>query len=154
MIRVKSKSGYIPHAVMDALVDLHAAVDPDTGHFVCHYYVVSLSIVEIGGKDFPGLNVGENLTVVIGSEAASTVERTGERISIDEVSEGKLSDINVDSDSLAVALNYYRYARGSLAFYRLGDNVALVSKPRQGEPVVIILWRKKEKRKEGAVLTV
>jgi hypothetical protein len=153
-MRIKSRITYITHSVMDGLIDLHAAMDPDSGHFICHYLPFAPVIVEIGDREFPGLNIGEFMTVILDSEAAGIVRNAGEKLSIDKLGEGRVNDIDVDDDSLALLLNFYRYNRGKAEFFILNNNFIAIFEDRQGTKIIIILWRRKKRKDDTTVLTV
>ena len=153
VVRVKVRGPVIPHGVVDGIIDLHAAVDPDTGHFICHYLAVRPEIVEIGGRDYPGLGVGEGLTVVVGEDAASTVEGSGEEVDLARLASGDL-DQAPDSSSVSLVFALYRYYQGRIRSYRVGEAHAVVVRPEKGDPVVVLLWPAKKKADGGAILTV
>jgi hypothetical protein len=149
---VRKPIEYMPHEVMDALVDLHAAIDPESGHFVCHYYAIAPVIVEFEDTLYPGLNIGDNLTVIPASEAAEKVEAAGNKIEVREISPESLGD--VDPDSLYLVMGFLRYARGTASFYRLGDMLGVVVYLSNKKKVLILISKKRKQEKERHMLTV
>lgn len=134
-------------------MDLHAAVDPDSGHFMCHYFAIAPVIVEVDGEEYPGLNVGENLTVLVGREPVEAVKRAGEQTALEAV--GGEGAPDVDQDSLALALYYVRHTHGAVRFYRLEGALAVVSEGAEREPpTAVIVWKPRREKRSGAVLTV
>ncbi len=158
MPRLVTKPRFLPHSVMEDLVDLHGAVDPDTGHLICHYYAIAPVIVEIAGRKFPGLNVGECMTIVQGQDAVAAAEEEGERVELSEIdAKGGVNGISVDAASLALALSHVRNAGGKLRLLapRSGEDAVIVVFDSDGEEsIVVIVWKCREKRGAGAVLQV
>lgn len=64
VMKIRRKSDYLPHPVIEHVVDNHPAIDPDTGHLLCHYKPIGLALVEVGGETYPALTVGDCVTVV------------------------------------------------------------------------------------------
>lgn len=62
-VRIK-KTGLLPHAIIENIIDNHPAVDPDTGHLICHYKLIGLALVEVMGENYPALTVGDCIVVV------------------------------------------------------------------------------------------
>jgi hypothetical protein len=56
-VRVE-KGPAIPYQVLEAVAGIHPAVDPETGHFECHYSELRLGSVEVGGERLPAIIVG------------------------------------------------------------------------------------------------
>jgi len=157
MPKIRGKPIYLPHTVMENIVDLHGAIDPDTGHLICHYYAIAPVIVEIGGVDFPGINVGECLTLVPGEKAANKALEEAEPVKIGELDTSKGVDgVRVDPASLALALGYVRYAEGSMKLLVSKDKGSLIVL-YEGEgdnKIVLIVWPCKKRESHGAVLQV
>ena len=152
-IELKGKPVYVPHSVIDGIIDLHAAVDSDTGHLICHYYAIAPVIVEVGGREFPGLNVGEYITVLVGRDAVSAVREASERVGLEGV-DGSTPG-GADKDSLALVLSVIRHTRGPVEFRVFDKGFILVSEGGEGEPpFAAIVWRRKTEKKRDVVLTV
>ncbi|MCE4610605.1 MAG: hypothetical protein F7B17_01375 [Desulfurococcales archaeon] len=63
-----SKSQYIPPAVFEAIASIHPAIDPETGHFECHYLPIAPGLLEVGGKSVPAVIAGCLAVAVIEGE--------------------------------------------------------------------------------------
>ncbi len=70
----------LPYAVVDVLAQMHASVDPDSGHMVCHYHEVGAAVVEVGGRDVPMLLVGGCLLATADPAAVEAIEAESERL--------------------------------------------------------------------------
>jgi len=154
--RLVTTPRFLSHAVMEELVDLHGAVDPDTGHLTCHYYALAPVIVEIGGERFPGLNVGDCITIVPGEAAVAKAEEEGDPVSLAEVNPSSgVNGVRVDPGSLAHALAFIKRTDATmklLAPRSTHDSIMVVFKG--SEPLVVIVWKCKEDRSQGALLQV
>ena len=157
MPRLRAKPRFLPHTVMENLIDLHGAVDPETGHLTCHYYAIAPVIVEIGGREFPGLNVGECMTIVADPDAARAAEEESDRLSLTEIHPDKGVDgRKIDPASLSLALSYIRNANGTLRILAPRDNRDSIIVVYDGgdEKLTIIVWKCEEKTGRGAILQV
>jgi len=152
-VRVKKRGPEIPHSVVDGIIDLHAAVDPDTGHFICHYLAVRPEIIELQGEDYPGLGLGDGLTVLVGEGPAGSIEEAGEPVDLALLASGEEGK-GLDRASLGLVFSFYRYHQGRIRAYRLEGAYAVVVRPDRGEPVAVLLWPVRKKAGGGAVLTV
>jgi len=154
--RLVTTPRFLSHAVMEELVDLHGAVDPDTGHLTCHYYALAPVIVEIGGEQFPGLNVGDCMTLVPGEAAVAKAEEEGEPISLAELDpSGGVGGVKVDPGSLAHALAFIKRTDSTMKILASrGSRDSLMVVFKGSEPLVVIVWKCREDRSQSAPLQV
>lgn len=145
-------SPQLPPGVVDGLLDLHAAIDVDSGHYICHYYAARPQILRINGSDYPGLGVGDWMSVVVGEEPARAVEEAGEEASLEALTRG--DPINVDKGSLMLVFNLYRHEGGTIRVVALDGAVAVIVEPERRPPITVILWEKKPERENRSLLTV
>ncbi len=154
-IKLKSKPVFVPHSIMDSVVDLHAAIDPETGHFICHYFAIAPVQLEIEGELYPGINVGETITVVIGKDAVEAVKNASSPIGITEIGDSVVDGVEVDIDSLALSLSFVKYSSGRISFRKFEEGVIILSEESSKEPpTAILIWRKPKRKEPGSVLTV
>lgn len=158
MPRLAGRPRFLSHSLLETLVDLHGAIDPETGHLTCHYYAIAPVIVEINGRSFPGLNVGECMTIVVDPEAAEAAEEESEKISLSELHPEKGVDgRRVDPASLALALSFVRHSNGALKILAprsSDDSVIIIYDSGEDDKLTIIIWKCKEKNGKGAILQV
>ncbi len=69
--------GGIPFNVFEAVLGAHPAVDPETGHFECHYAAPALGFVDLGGVRLPALVAGCLAVTVAESLPGGWVEASG-----------------------------------------------------------------------------
>ena len=72
-----SKSQYIPPAVLEAIAFIHPAIDPETGHFECHYLPIAPGLLEVGGKSVPAIIAGCLAVAVVEEDFEGLREVTG-----------------------------------------------------------------------------
>ncbi|MCE4627792.1 MAG: hypothetical protein F7C34_01395 [Desulfurococcales archaeon] len=145
-------SPQLPPGVVDGLLDLHAAIDVDSGHFICHYYGARPQILRINGTEYPGLGVGDWMSVVVGEEPARAVEESGEEATLEGLTRGE--PVNVDRASLTLVFNLYRHEGGTIKAVALEGAAAVIVKPERRPPITVILWEKKPERENRSLLTV
>lgn len=68
-MRVRKQPGYLPHSVVENLLGLHPAIDPDTGHILCHYKPFNLGLAEINGNPYPALIVNDCIIIINDNKA-------------------------------------------------------------------------------------
>ncbi|MCE4600623.1 MAG: hypothetical protein F7C38_03555 [Desulfurococcales archaeon] len=72
-MKINREASYIPHIVIENLMEIHAALDPDTGHIICHYRPIGLTTIELAGEKYPGLRIGDCTTLVTDKEAVEKI---------------------------------------------------------------------------------
>ena len=73
MARVKGQAR-LPYILVDVLAQMHASIDPDSGHILCHYHDLGAAVVEVGGREVPMLLVGGCLMATADPAAVEAVE--------------------------------------------------------------------------------
>jgi len=152
-IRLKREPVYAPHSVLEDLADLHGAVDPDTGHLVCHYFPLAPVIIDAGGNDVPGLQIGECLTLVLGREYTSKILEASRPA-------GKLNPQEYNSRALGYALSLLRTHAYTIKFMlpHDGDDPLVLhfvpASKRDSEDIVVLVWKCKRPEKQSPVLQV
>lgn len=63
-IKIVERPSHIPDSMLETIAFLHGAVDPDSGHLVCHHYPLGLTLVEAEGSKAPALSIGECIYLV------------------------------------------------------------------------------------------
>ncbi|MEB3774095.1 MAG: hypothetical protein GSR86_04115 [Desulfurococcales archaeon] len=118
MVRIAGKIKHIPDSILESIAMLHGAVDPDTGHLICHHYPLGLALIEAGGRSMPALGIGECIYLVpppyadllVGDARSSALEQLGE----DTTSMGGAV---VDTPAIALVLSVLREEKGSIRLY-------------------------------------
>ena len=72
-VKMNKEASYIPHIIIENLMEIHAALDPDTGHIICHYKPIGLTTIELAGGKYPGLRIGDCTTLVTDKEAIEKI---------------------------------------------------------------------------------
>jgi len=153
-MKVKRKSEYLPHPVIEHVVDNHPAIDPDTGHILCHYKPMGLAIIEVGGETYPALTVGDCVTVTNDPAAIKAIINETEPLEtpILPPSSPEYRDIPIHEiasilsalrDAAMIEVRRPRDARGYLVII-LRDNYE----------VVFIIERCRKHEDKGAILQV
>ncbi len=146
----------LPYHLLDAVADMHAALEPESGHLICHYHELGAGVVEAGGVSVPVLLVGSCMGVTAGRRYVEALVSAA-RPSPEAVSEALRSPEAVGYVSLA--LEAIRSMNATAEAYRLpmeeGEAVLLVGRNRGEEAAFIILLPcrresgKAEKNKPG-----
>jgi len=153
-IRLKRDPVYAPHSVFEDLADLHGAVDPDTGHLVCHYFPIAPVIVEAGSSEVPGLQIGECLTLVLGREYTGKILEASRPA-------GKFNPQEYNSRALGYALSLLRTHAYTIRFMLPQDgddplvlHFAPASKRDGEEDLIVMVWKCKRPERQAPVLQV
>ena len=118
MLRIRGKPKHIPDSILESIAMLHGAVDPDTGHLVCHHYPLGLAIIEASGRSMPALSIGECIYLVppphidplVRDANSSSLEVLGEDTT-------SIGGAVVDTPAIALVLSVLREEKGSIKFY-------------------------------------
>ena len=76
-LRIAAKMDSVPDAILEEAMLMHPAIDPDTGHMVCHHHEVSAAVFDAGGESIPALLVGSCLAIVTGKSLVSRILEHG-----------------------------------------------------------------------------
>jgi hypothetical protein len=82
VVRVEAVRPSFNDALVEILCYTHPALDPDTGHFVCHHHTVGAAVIEAGGSRVPALVLGGCAYLVEGRDYASSILEGARRVSI------------------------------------------------------------------------
>lgn len=153
-VKVLSKTAEITGYVLESLVYMHAAVDPDSGHLICHYNPLGVASLEYDGRVYPAVVIGGCMYLVPGRIGGSLNEVSVDVIEGDKVYVGGAV---VEAYQLALLYNLAREGQASIRFYELEleddrglNRVILASvKMQQGDEYSVILSRCKDSRVRG-----
>ncbi len=158
-VRIMEKPRPIPDSMLEAIAYLHGAVDPDSGHLVCHHYPLGLTLVEAEGVKAPALSVGECIYLVPhpwgraiyhGSEEAS-IRSLGEDHTL-------VGEARIDTGSVSLILSLLkeekagvevRYSRAIVHGHGEVSVAVFLLKASWGEWVAIVVPCKGQERREG-----
>lgn len=73
VVSVEYRIDGIDETLLELLSFLHPAVDPDTGHHVCHHHSLGLATLNAGGRRIPALLLGGCAMLVVGEDAVSAL---------------------------------------------------------------------------------
>jgi len=153
VIKLRTKPVYTPHTLFEEIADLHGAVDPDTGHLICHYYPLAPVIVEVDGEAVPGLQVGECLTLVPGQDNVEKI------VSATVRAEG-IAPEGYDTRAIGLALAPLRVQAYQVDVRAPRDGeepLAIIyrpGKPGEGDQYAILVWKCRKDDKRSPVLQV
>jgi len=77
-LKLRSTMSSVPDVIMDEALMLHPAVDPDSGHLICHRHDVSAAVLEAGDEPYPALLVGSCLAIVTGKRLVEDILAKGD----------------------------------------------------------------------------
>ncbi len=129
--RIAGKTQYIPDSIIEGVARLHGAVDPDTGHVVCHHYSLGATAIEVNDSVIPGLIVGECLIIVYGEKHVSLLVGGARQVSLEGFNQdyAVAGDVRVDAAHLALVLSLLRDAKARVTFYTIDLEDDGVEKP-------------------------
>jgi hypothetical protein len=158
-VRVEEVVQRIPHHILDAIIDLHAAIDPETGHLSCHHYTIGLAVASIGDRVVPMMVVGDCMYVAFGSSSRVIAEMATGSAEVRGIEEGMavVGDSMVDSSLLSTAISLAREVRSRISFHNIRviiggreEQLALVSvEGKSDEERLAILIGKCREEPEG-----
>lgn len=79
MARLRAQSR-LPYVIIDVLAQMHASIDPDSGHMICHYHEMGAAVLEVEGRELPMLLVGGCLMVTADPAAVEAIESESRRL--------------------------------------------------------------------------
>jgi len=148
----RKKAFEISESMLEILGFLHGAIDPDSGHIVCHHYRLGVLYAKHENNIIPLFGVENCLFVTAGEENISAIISSDDAVKIEtlSVSGGRLTigDIDVENYWIFLALSFVREIGGKLSFYKLGliledkkevKAVALLAEPKDSTPVMLIV---------------
>ncbi len=122
-IRVSGRRYFdITHHMMETLAMQHGAIDPDSGHIVCHHYRLGVAVAETPRGPVPVLVVEDCVMVTAGRDNVEAL------LAGDSVEAGTLSmrsgrvevgGLPVDSYWMILALSYAKDMEGSIKLYKV-----------------------------------
>ena len=153
-IRIRGKPVYAPHTIIEELADLHGAIDPETGHMICHYYPFAPIIIDTEEGVVPGLHIGDCLTLVPGKDNVDKIiasTTTTNKIP-------KPTEYNMQALGLALAPLRLQAMEIEVRTPKKGtEPLVIVYKPdrQSGEQYAVLVWKcKKSKEESSPVLQV
>jgi len=74
-VRVEARVEAYNDALLEILCYTHPAVDPETGHLICHHHTLGAAVIEAGGHHIPALLIGGCAYLIQGPQhTAKTLE--------------------------------------------------------------------------------
>ncbi|MEB3859600.1 MAG: hypothetical protein LRS43_00150 [Desulfurococcales archaeon] len=145
----------IPHHILDAIMDLHAAIDPETGHLSCHHYTLGLAVASVKGRVVPLMVVGDCMYVAFGSSSRAIIDSVTGSAHVKGIEEGMaiVGESMVDSSLLSTAITLAREVRSRISFHNIRvrmngreENLALISieGKTEEETMAILIGRCRE----------
>ncbi|MEB2837218.1 MAG: hypothetical protein GSR80_000902 [Desulfurococcales archaeon] len=131
-------------ALLDLVAYLHPAVDPDTGHHVCHRHGLGAAVLRASGRAVPALVVGGCLLLVEGEEPVRAVLGEARPAGLEEWGEerARVGGVLVDSYWLSQALRAAGELRARAGLYLVGmegeDWVAVHLEWRGGSALALV----------------
>ena len=149
-VRVKRKPVYIPEMVWDEVLRLHAAVDGETGHLICHHYVAGLTIVAVNGESHPVLALSDCTFIALGEQAVEALKRNSDEAKLEAFTgdHAVIGGVRVEATAVALAIASTRDTKSLVEFRRLTDEVE--GKERQA---AMIIFRNPEGEGAWALVT-
>lgn len=140
---------YIPEMVWDEVLRLHAAVDSESGHMICHHYAAGLAVATVDGEPVPLLALTDCTFVALGEQAVDALRRLSEEARLEAFTgdHAVIGGVRVDSVAVAAALSSLRDTRSLVEFRRL--SVEVDGKER---PAALVIFRNPEGEGAWALL--
>ncbi len=152
MIVIERGKGFeVSETLLEVLGFLHGAIDPDSGHIVCHHYRLGVFVAMAGGRPVPLFGIEGCLFVTMGDENTSAIVSGDDAVSVDSLSitGGSIAvgDVKIESYWALLALSFVREMSGSIHMYKLnllldGRSVkaaGILVKPKESQPVLVIV---------------
>ena len=132
MIRLASRRYFeVTQHMMETLAFQHGAIDPDSGHIVCHQYRVGVAVAETPRGPVPLLVIENCVLLTAGRENVEALLE-GNSVEVDGLSlksgRVEVGGMQVDGYWMIAALSYAKDLEGSMKLYK-------VEVERDGKPV-------------------
>jgi len=159
IIKVREHPKIVPDTLLDSVAYIHGAIDPDSGHMVCHHYPLGVALLEVDGESVPALSIGECIYLAP-HPWSSKIASSGVKADIMEVGEEYtiVGGVRVETQSISLILSTLREDRMSISFYIIKvdlrgkgvvDSVAASVKGGGGEWIFILTPCTRTKLHEG-----
>lgn len=80
MISIKGKTWMVPRELIEALANVHVGIDTETGHYVCHYLDLGVSLINLEGDPIPAFNIGDCILIVVDEAAINKLLESMTRV--------------------------------------------------------------------------
>ncbi len=143
----RSRYFEVTQHMMEVLAYQHGAIDPDSGHIVCHQYRLGVTMGYTRKGPVPFLVVENCLLITAGKENVEAVLEDSVEANPITVRSGKVEvgGIQVDSYWLFAALSYAKDLEGEIYMYKLdlerddGKVKAVAVAVRREENAVLVI---------------
>ena len=159
-INLKEK-GQVPAMLLEDLLDIHPAIDVDSGHIACHYTSFSLLVAETGRGPVPLIAVNECILLTAGEHNVSKLTgiagSRSEEVTVkhqNTVKVGSTEVYNPEVVELLLSNTSFNAVFYEVLIEEVGGGVLVVARQEKGDPVAIIAipCKKPEKgRREQAL---
>jgi len=151
LIIERSRGFEVTETLLETLGLLHGAIDPDSGHIICHHYRFGVFYAKQSGNTIPLFSIEGCLFITIGEKNVEAIVKSNDAVEAGTLSitEGSISigDVKLESYWALLALNFIRETGGRFYLYKVdlvldGKPVkaaALLAKPEESAPIMIIL---------------
>ncbi len=156
--RVERRSQYLPHYIVENVLGFHGAIDPDTGHLVCHYYRMAPVTVEVRGTPYPALLVDECIYVVSDPEAVQALIEESTPYNLSKIThEGEAGEVMVEQSLLGMALSVLKEPGMSMEVRRLDGadgSLLVVYRDKAGSVTAVIVGKCESREDKSTILQV
>ena len=120
-MRVSASTREYNEAILEIVAYLHPAVDPDTGHYVCHHHSIGASVFETGSGPVPALVIGGCAMLVEGEDLVSRILSSAREASLEGLSGGRAvaGGARVDAYWVSQAIKAAAEIRGEAKLYTI-----------------------------------
>ncbi len=124
-VRIEAVMQRIPHHILDSIIDLHAAIDPDTGHLSCHHYTLGLAVAKVGESVVPLMVVGDCMYVAFGSSSKIIAGTAAGSANVEGIEEGMaiVGGSTIDASLLSTAISLAREVRSRISFHSINIEI-------------------------------
>ncbi|MET1129155.1 MAG: hypothetical protein ABWW70_07555 [Thermoproteota archaeon] len=151
VLRLRAEMATVPSQVVEEAMDIHPAIDPETGHPVCHYLSVSAAVLDTGGHPVPAVLVGSCVALVSGREHVARVLEAGgaSPAGLELRDRVGVGGVEVDPELAYTLFSVLRLARSGAQLYTLELEDAGASRRvpaarlrlEDGQEVLVVLLR-------------
>ena len=147
----RERSFEVTETILEVLGFLHGAIDPDSGHIVCHHYRFGVAAIDVGGKPVPLFSIEGCIFLTAGEENTRLILENSGAVKVEElrISGGNIAvgDVSVESYWALLALSFVRELGGKIYTYKIPVNLdgravkaaGILVRPKDSYPVLIIL---------------
>lgn len=150
----------ISHSMLETLALQHGAIDPDSGHIVCHHYRLGVALATVGNKAVPLFTIEGCIFITAGRDNVEELLHSTSVVEVDTISlRGggiEVGDVKLDGYWALLALSFARENGDKLRLFKLEIEldgrrekaVGFLIESKEAQPVMLIVPRSCREEKQ------